>query len=401
MLHKNHISSIKDYSKMIGTLLKISCFYISPDFKPEGHFVSILCPIEIHENINHILFGGLLNTIDVNTIYSVYDTYNLRYCVVKLDNNDGFFTVGPFLNAKPSSETITHILEKNNISMDNQEAFKAYYEELTYITFEELYHVFNYLIHTYYCPDMKVIPIKPLHINNKVLENLLLYKEPSEEMLSDVIQQRYEAENLLLTYVSQGNLEAAANLINIPYNINKYPNTITTKKNFLIIENTLFRIAIQKSGVHPNYIDHLNNSYMHRILMVKTIEEANILKFEMLVDYCNLAKMDSTLNYSPIIREAIHFINLNINKAITLSTIASNIAVSAQYLSTLFKQEVGTSLTEFISKKRMDQAAYFLKESTLSISEISTQVGYSDLNYFSKVFKKYYKVTPSSYRNGS
>lgn len=153
---------------MIGTLLKISCFYISPDFKPKGHLISIHCPIEIPKNINHILLGGILNTIDINTIYSVYDTYHLLYCVVNLDNNDGFFTVGPFLTGKPSSEIITHILEKNNISVDNEEAFKTYYNELTSITFEELYHIFNYLIHTFYCANIKVIlNTFPLYFNKK------------------------------------------------------------------------------------------------------------------------------------------------------------------------------------------------------------------------------------------
>lgn len=245
---------------------------------------------------------------------------------------------------------------------------------------------------------MKVIPISTLHINNRLLKDSLLHKRNKEELLTDVIKQRYEAEDLLLNYVAQGDLEKAANLINIPYNIKKYPDTLNTKKNFLIVENTLFRRAIQKSGVHPNYIDHLSSSYMNKIGNLTTIDKANIMKYEMLVDYCNLVKKDSTLNYSPIIKEAIHFINLNLNKNLTLKAISSNIAVSSQYLSTLFKQEVGQSLTEFIAKNRMEQAIYFLKESDLSISEIATEVGYSDLNYFSKVFKKHYGVTPSTYR---
>lgn len=398
MENNNHIASIKSYSKMIGTLLNISAFYISPKLEPEGHLVSVLRPTEIEENINHILFGGILNSIEENTIYSVCDSFNLHYCVLKLDNNEGFFAIGPFLTSKVTTDTVANILEKNNIDQEKLENFNAYYQELNIITFERLYHVFSYLINTYYLKDMKVIPISTLHINNRLLKDSLLHKRNKEELLTDVIKQRYEAEDLLLNYVAQGDLEKAANLINIPYNIKKYPDTLNTKKNFLIVENTLFRRAIQKSGVHPNYIDHLSSSYMNKIGNLTTIDKANIMKYEMLVDYCNLVKKDSTLNYSPIIKEAIHFINLNLNKNLTLKAISSNIAVSSQYLSTLFKQEVGQSLTEFIAKNRMEQAIYFLKESDLSISEIATEVGYSDLNYFSKVFKKHYGVTPSTYR---
>lgn len=394
----NHISSIKAYSKMLGTLLNISCFYLSPDLELDGHLVAVLRPTEIEENINHILFGGILNSLEENVIYSVCDSYNLHYCLLKLDNSEGFFVTGPFLTSRLNDETLINILEKNNIDQDKKENFIAYYQELKTLSLDQLYNVFSYLINTYYFKAMNVIPVKPLHINNRLLKNSFLHKEQKGEVLTNVIQQRYEAENLLLQYVTQGNLEKAANLINIPYNISKYPNTLNTKRNFLIVENTLFRRAVQKSGVHPNYIDHLSTSYMKKIDKVTTIEEANIMKYEMLVDYCNLVKKDSTSNYSPIIKEAIHFINLNLNKNLTLKAISSNIAVSAHYLSTLFKQEVGQSLTDFIAKNRMEQAKYFLRESTLSISEIAAKVGYSDLNYFSKVFKKHYGVTPSSYR---
>ena len=398
MKNNNHICSIKSYSKMIGNLLNISCFYLSDTLKSEGHLVAILRPKEIEENINHILFGGILNSLEENIIYSVCDSFNLHYCVLKLNNNDGFFVTGPFLTSIISKESILNILKKNNISKEKDEDFIAYYRELKIITLEQLYGVFSYLINTYYFEDMKIIPTKPIHINYKALKNSFLHKEQNGEIPTEVIKKRYEDENLLLQYVAQGDLEKAANLINIPYNINKYPNNLNTKKNFLIVENTLFRRAIQQSGVHPTYIDHLSTSYMHKIDKLTTMEEANLLKYEMLVDYCNLVKKDSTSSYSPIIKDAIHFINLNLNKNLTLKAIASNISVSSQYLSTLFKQEVGQSLTEFIAKNRLEQAKYFLKESSLSISEIASEVGYADLNYFSKVFKKHYGVTPSTYR---
>lgn len=398
MLSKNPISSIKSFSKMIGALLNTSCFYLSPNLEPDGYMINILCPVEIEDNINNIFFGGILTTLKENAIYSVCDSFNLQYNILKLENNDGFFVIGPFITSTPENNIIIDTLQVNQISIDRQNEFVSYYSQLNVFTYTQLYHIFKYLIETNYNLDIDVIPIKTLHINNKLLKNSLLFKGNIEELLTPVIQQRYEAEALLLHYISQGNLTEAANLLNIPYNIKKYPDNLSTKKNFLIVQNTLFRTAIQKSGVHPIHIDRISNQYMQEISKLSSCKKADLMKYEMLVDYCTLVQKYSTINYPPLIRRAIDYINFNLGSKLTLSSIASHISISPHYLSTLFKQEVGKSITTFIAEKRMDQAIYFLKESHLSIGEISLQVGFLDLNYFSKVFKKTYGLTPSEFR---
>ena len=58
------------------------------------------------------------------------------------------------------------------------------------------------------------------------------------------------------------------------------------------------------------------------------------------------------------------------------------------------------TITQFISQLRCTQAAELLAENRLSIQEISAYVGYIDNNYFVKVFKKQYGMTPSEYRIG-
>ncbi len=55
------------------------------------------------------------------------------------------------------------------------------------------------------------------------------------------------------------------------------------------------------------------------------------------------------------------------------------------------------NITEFINQKRIEEAKLYLKRGNFSITDIAFMVGFNDLNYFSKVFKKLTSVTPSQY----
>ena len=73
--------------------------------------------------------------------------------------------------------------------------------------------------------------------------------------------------------------------------------------------------------------------------------------------------------------------------------------VNASYLSSQFNREVGKSLPEYVSEKRIAEAKRLLRGRTqLPIGQIAAAVGFSDVNYFTKVFKKKAGQTPSAYR---
>lgn len=76
---------------------------------------------------------------------------------------------------------------------------------------------------------------------------------------------------------------------------------------------------------------------------------------------------------------------------------AKEIGVSGAYLSTLFKREVGQNLIEFINIRKMQMAKDLLEQGKL-VYEVSDLLGFENVTYFSKVFKKYEGVAPDSYR---
>ena len=114
-----------------------------------------------------------------------------------------------------------------------------------------------------------------------------------------------------------------------------------------------------------------------------------------------LEQIDSAkeIENSPAIEAACLYIDKNYLKDITLEETASHCRLSSFYFSKLFKKEKGITFIDYLTGKRISKAKKLLLNSNLSIKEISAGTGYSDPNYFTKVFKKVEYVSPSVYRN--
>ena len=92
------------------------------------------------------------------------------------------------------------------------------------------------------------------------------------------------------------------------------------------------------------------------------------------------------------------YIDENYAKDISLDEVSRMVDISPYYFSKLFKQEVGENFIEYVTEARISHAKRLLEDSRYSIKEVCVMSGYSDPNYFSRIFKKYEGMTPSEYR---
>lgn len=99
------------------------------------------------------------------------------------------------------------------------------------------------------------------------------------------------------------------------------------------------------------------------------------------------------------IKLAKQYIMENYNKNITLKDVADNVFLSQNYLSELFKKEMGEGFYEFLSMYRISVAKNLLVTTNLRIYEISESIGYNDPVTFGRAFKKITGYTPNGYRN--
>ncbi len=88
----------------------------------------------------------------------------------------------------------------------------------------------------------------------------------------------------------------------------------------------------------------------------------------------------------------------HLGEDISLAVLADNFHLSSQYISQLFKSEIGVNFLAYLTNIRMEQAKKLLISTDLAIAEIADRCGYGDYRVFTKVFKKSEGITPSQYR---
>ncbi len=97
-------------------------------------------------------------------------------------------------------------------------------------------------------------------------------------------------------------------------------------------------------------------------------------------------------------RQAMAYIHEHYRDPISREDIARHIGVSEGYLSRCFTQETGLSLIQYLTRYRIQQARQLLVSSDMTVTEIALEVGFSDSNYFSRVFRREVGVSPLTYR---
>ena len=109
----------------------------------------------------------------------------------------------------------------------------------------------------------------------------------------------------------------------------------------------------------------------------------------------------SSQQENPIISKAAEFIAAHLAEDISLERIAQEINVSPFYLRKLFKEEKNENYISYLTGMRMEKARALLKEPRASIKEVSAAVGYNDQNYFSRIFRNKFGMTPTEFRDAA
>lgn len=174
------------------------------------------------------------------------------------------------------------------------------------------------------------------------------------------------------------------------------PNRLRGAKNSVICGLTqISRVAIEL-GVDAEFSFALSDYYINELEKLTTEKDVFSLMKEIILHYYSLSQEERVNHYSQPIARVIRFINRNIFETITINQVADYHSLNPHYLSSLFHQEVGITPSQYIRQKKMEEAKRMLTLSSFSIAEVSDLLGYCDISHFSRVFKAYYGVCPSS-----
>ncbi|WP_075981748.1 AraC family transcriptional regulator [Bacillus massilinigeriensis] len=211
----------------------------------------------------------------------------------------------------------------------------------------------------------------------------------------------FTLEQRLLSSIARGELEEAEKILN---EINRLDRPILAKdtkrslKNSLICSCTLFTRAIINGGVDPENAYNLSDAFIQKIEETDINSELIELEYHMLYTFIKTQKDQSKKSYQYVVNKAITYIHHEILNDLSLDKIASFLNIHPNYLSQVFKQEVGLNITEYINKKRIEDSKYFLILGSLPISDIANLFKFCNQSYYTSLFKKYCGITPKQYR---
>ena len=338
-----------------------------------------------------------------NNIYIFHDSYFLFYAIIKLP--ESYLEYGEYMIISPilfhTGCNSTFLTESLDLSTAMQQLLLSFYQLVTRLPSED--H-FKALITALFTPVLGD-NIFTTYLDLSDSDHLLAiddtpFLDPPDPDLS-LIQNRYKRENALLDAVMDANYSKAILSYQklkqsvIPPRVN---NKVRNEKNLIITLNTLLRKSIEKRQIHPYYIDDLSRKFAIKIEGCTNLSQLNLISNEMIHKYCLLVKNHSLEKYSAIVKECILYIELHYMEPLTLEQITKLLNISNSYLSTLFRKEYGITITDFIYRTKLQHAIQLLNTSNLSIKEIAMNCGFDDINYFSRVFKKYQHQTASAYR---
>lgn len=128
---------------------------------------------------------------------------------------------------------------------------------------------------------------------------------------------------------------------------------------------------------------------------------------ELIIKLVRMEKLEYIMSSQPsgfriqlensIVQKAIDYIHRNISKKIAIPDIANSIPVSPTYLSSVFKKYSGLTIVQYMNEYRLEHSKELIRTTGLNLTELSEQLGFSTVHYFSSQFKKRYGISPSDY----
>ncbi len=340
------------------------------------------------------------------TLYRMTDQFGYCYQFLQLPGEGkDVLWIGPYFDQEITHETLLFFVERYEVDPRWVPPMERFFSQIPILPDNNPIHAMVYQFCTliWGSGDFDTIDLnRELTGHFAPIEAQSDISQP-EDVLREMklLEHQYRYENELLFAVSQGLIQKGSVMIGQLSSFNfeqRTPDAMRNMKNYCIIMNTLLRKAAEQGGVHPIYLHRLSSDYAKRIEQAYNGAAINALMREMFYGYCRLVNRHATEQYSLPVQRVIAYIDTDLTADLSLHTLAETQNLSSGYLSALFKKETGQTLTAYVNRRRIRRAIRLLNSTNLQIQAIARGCGYTDVNYFSKVFKKQVGQSPLEYR---
>jgi len=203
--------------------------------------------------------------------------------------------------------------------------------------------------------------------------------------------------NIVISKLKEGRLEDA---------IDEFEKSVGICKEKGRSKNFISRFCIELSiNICELALENIESLGLNRNDPVKEItklsSEEDVLEYvkDIITKAYNARKKMENDKISPLIQAVLKYIKNNYsNCELSLNMISDEFNISASYISNKFKEEVDTNFIKYLNGLRVKKAKELLRDLSLKVYMVSEKVGYEDVRYFSRIFRKYTGYTPTEYQ---
>lgn len=346
-----------------------------------------------------------------------YLTYFTGYhaCFCKLPcrkKPETFFLLGPVSSLPYTPEILNRMHREYIVPTDKRAVFDHFFcriPAMTYIDFFHILKVVHYMIHA------QDIPL------DAFLEEIYAADSPARDSMrseyaaqvylqkeSEIQNNSYEVEQLILTLVEKGDVEGIKRFIsNVPqYHAGTVAqDALRMQKNYFISICTLITRAAIRAGLSTMDAYQLSDLYISRLETLTTIHDVNQLFTNALLDVTSLVRQHKDSLDSQVladleipVRECILYVRQHTNQNLSVQSVADSLGYHRTYLSACFSRAMGFHLSDYIYRCKLEEAKTLLAYTDKSISEISSYLCFSSQSHFQLRFRQAFHVTPARYR---
>lgn len=401
----NKIDALKKKCRILHDVTKMDVRLMDQEGNILFHLLDYLIPVTLqHLDREYPTIIQQIKKRETNFYYYHVNSFKLAYIATGIwikDECCGAILMGPFVSNIPGMGFISDIVMKNKLPISERKLLEEFFHSLPVVSRKGSQSMGELLVNLFAHPYIETQSLGTEQVSTTIKREEL--KSATSDS-NNQIEERFRLEKKIVAAIVKGNTDEITRILN-HYNkdillsfFNRIPESpIRSAKNIVLVMNTISRTAAEKGGVHPLYIHNISEKFAILIERAASLSILKQLGETLIYEYCLAVRDFSTRHYSPVVKKAVDYIHMHLEEELSLSIIADELYVNASHLSRKFKAETDKSMIDYIHTKRIEEAKRYLQRGNITITEVSFMVGFSDLNYFSRVFKKMTSLSPSQY----
>lgn len=317
----------------------------------------------------------------------------------------GSIMCGQVLMWEPEEFFWIELREMNKMLIDDFDELFAAAKELKVISGEKvqgaadlLYVTANYIMES----GWKTLKHKQEIVQQQSLlnEEIQNRKSLEEQLSTQCLSYSLDKERELMTKIKLRDLEGVKKIFHmliVDIFIGSAAKINIVKARVLELGVVLSRASVE-GGADLHTALEISSEFLQSVSIIDNIEEINLAAEKALEKFLHAVEENSASKNRIAIHGIKTYIRNNYHKNINLDDIADAVYLSPSYASRIFKENQGNTITDYISKVKLEEAKKMLKNPEYKIDYIAEKLGYNDASYFSKVFRRKEGMSPTQYR---